>query len=168
MKALDPIPGWTGLASSHPLYVRWAGMRSRCNYKKNINYHNYGGRGVTVCERWNSFVLFVEDMGMPPSKLHSLDRIDSSGNYEPSNCRWSTTKEQSRNTRRNVYVEIEGKSLTVRDWEIEHKVVKGAYQRRIDLGWPPIEAVTQPIIPGKALFRRSSTNKNQGVTECQH
>jgi len=76
----------------------WLGMKSRCYYKKNIRYHRYGGRGITVCDRWlDSFENFFDDMGEKTSDKHSIDRRDNDGNYEPSNCRWATVKQQAEN-----------------------------------------------------------------------
>jgi hypothetical protein len=84
-------------------YISWRSMIGRC-YQPSVAYYSlYGGRGITVCERWRGrgvgFVNFLADMGERPSKSHTLDRIDSSGHYEPANCRWATATEQSRNTR---------------------------------------------------------------------
>lgn len=73
-------------------------MRQRCNNPKNPKYKDYGGRGVKVCERWNDFALFLEDMGERPTG-YSIDRKDVNGNYEPNNCRWATAKEQRANQR---------------------------------------------------------------------
>jgi hypothetical protein len=74
-------------------------MLERCIDPKNKSYPNYGGRGITVCARWFVFELFLEDMGMKPTPEHSLDRINNDGNYEPSNVRWATRKEQAANKR---------------------------------------------------------------------
>jgi hypothetical protein len=73
-------------------------MKKRCNWAGNDNYHLYGGRGIKVCDRWNSFVHFLEDMGERPEGM-TLDRIDPNGNYEKSNCRWATAVEQRANQR---------------------------------------------------------------------
>jgi len=87
-----------------PEYSIWSGIKNRCNNKNNISYKNYGGRGIKLCERWNVFANFLADIGSRPSKDHSIDRIDPNGNYEPSNCRWATTKEQAANRRKKVFV----------------------------------------------------------------
>lgn len=79
-------------------YNSWAGMKQRCFYIKHKYYFNYGGRGITVCERWMNFSNFLEDMGERP-KGTTLDRINPNGNYEPSNCRWATIEEQIKNRR---------------------------------------------------------------------
>lgn len=87
------------------MYARYKNMKRRCYNERNENYPNYGGRGVTVCDRWMEpngmgFVNFCEDMGPRPTEKHSIDRIDPYGNYEPTNCRWATPSEQSKNQRR--------------------------------------------------------------------
>jgi hypothetical protein len=76
-------------------YRSWQSMKTRCN---NLNFRRYGGRGITYCDRWNSFENFLADMGPRPPG-HSLDRINNNGNYEPSNCRWATLSQQAQNRR---------------------------------------------------------------------
>jgi hypothetical protein len=87
------------LRCKKPLYDTWQGMKKRCNNPNNDNYKYYGGRGIKVCERWlNSYENFALDMGERP-KGHTLDRINNDGNYEPSNCKWSSLSEQNSNRR---------------------------------------------------------------------
>lgn len=98
-------------------YISWSGMFTRCYNPKNKRFSNYGGRGITVCDRWTkSFENFILDMGKKPTPQHSIDRIDVNGNYEPSNCKWATQKEQLRNTTKNVRFEYNGVNMIKKDW----------------------------------------------------
>jgi hypothetical protein len=90
-------------------YKTWDSMRHRCRHKARADY---GGRGIMVCKRWDSFENFLADMGRRPSKQHSLDRINNDGNYEPDNCRWATKKQQAENRRKFGRIEkFEDKEL---------------------------------------------------------
>lgn len=100
-----------------PEYIAWNMMRQRCYNEKSKNYLQWGGRGITVCDRWrNSFENFFEDMGERPSKFHSLDRIENNGIYELSNCKWSTKSEQAINRRSTKWYEYNGERKILKDW----------------------------------------------------
>ena len=87
-------------------YTIWAGIRQRCLNPKGTAFHNYGGRGIRVCERWGHFENFLADIGPRPSKTHSIERRDNDGDYEPGNCYWATPAEQQRNKRSNKWKRI--------------------------------------------------------------
>lgn len=96
------------------IYGVWVGMRQRCRNPNGRTWKHYGGRGIKVCERWNSYANFEADMGDRPFGT-TLDRIDNNGNYEPGNCRWATKKEQLRNRRITRRVTLNGNSYLVQD-----------------------------------------------------
>ena len=87
--------------SYSPEFRSWWAMRQRCENSNLPRYYDWGGRGITVCDRWQKFENFFADMGEKPTPRHSIDRINNHGNYEPSNCRWATPKQQQRNSRRH-------------------------------------------------------------------
>lgn len=107
--------------SRTPTYEAWKAMFQRCYNPKHKSYGDYGGRGITVCERWReSFDNFLADMGERPKGKHSIDRFpNQNGNYEPGNCRWATWKEQHRNRRNNMLVTSNGVTKTAPEWSEE-------------------------------------------------
>lgn len=101
------------LLSGTPIYKSWASLKARCLNPNNADYPDYGGMGITVCDRWrDSFEAFYEDMG-PRPEGSSIDRIDVNGNYEPGNCRWATGVEQAQNKRETRWVSFRGEKLAM-------------------------------------------------------
>lgn len=109
---------WTqthGLSHT-PIYNVWATMKARCSNPKSDSYKRYGGRGITVCERWNKFENFYEDMKDGYKKGLTLDRKNNDSGYEHLNCRWVTYREQANNTRKNHWITYKGKTKTISQW----------------------------------------------------
>ena len=138
--------------SNSPEYRSWRSMLTRCLNPRHHNYHNYGGRGITVCDRWRkSFAAFLEDVGPRPSRSHTLDRFpDNNGNYEPDNVRWATPVEQHRNTRTNRMITFRGETLCVSEWagRVGHTV--GRLFARLSNGWSVERALTEPVNENKS------------------
>lgn len=98
-----------------PEYRTWCHMLARCRNRKNPQYKDYGGRGITVCLKWLDYPTFLADMGRKPSSEHTIERIDNSRGYSPDNCKWATRSEQQRNRRQNVIVNLNGKTMVLED-----------------------------------------------------
>lgn len=117
-----------------PTHVTWTSMKQRCTNEKSPDYKNYGGRGISYDETWESFDNFIRDMGDRPDGM-TLDRIDVNGNYSKSNCRWTTREEQNYNQRNTTYIEYNGKNLSALEWQKITGVDKHLILRRIKDGW---------------------------------
>lgn len=122
-----------------PEYLAWVHIHTRCNNKNCKAYPDYGGRGITVCKRWDDFVSFLADMGAKPSAQHSIDRINNDGNYEPVNCRWATRAEQRRNGSRIIWFTHNQKTMCLKDWCIELGLDYPKVYQRVHRGKWPIE-----------------------------
>lgn len=127
-------------------YRSWSGMIQRCYYHRDLGYAMYGGRGIVVCPRWrDSFDAFIEDMGNKPTPQHSIERIDTNGNYEPGNCRWATPREQSQNTRRNVRLSYAGETLCLSEWSRRTGINRRTIAQRLRKGWSAEAILTTPV-----------------------
>lgn len=135
--------GLTAGGKRKSTWIAWQSMRARCFNGKAKDYPRYGGRGITVCERWLKFENFLADMGECPIGL-TLDRKNNNGNYEPENCQWATRVEQQNNRRNNRYLVSNGVSKSAREWEKELGLSKGAIQHRLKAGWSMESATTTP------------------------
>lgn len=117
------------------VYKIHQGMIDRCRKPTSTKFALYGGRGIKVCERWLVFENFLNDMG-EPEVGQTIDRIDSNGNYEPTNCRWATTLEQNNNKRTNSFLHINGESKTIAEWVRWHGSVNyTTVTERLKRGW---------------------------------
>lgn len=127
-------------------YRTWADIKSRCYNKKEDSYQYYGGRGITICDRWNtSYECFLLDMGRAPSRKHSIERNDITKNYEPSNCRWATQLEQANNKSNTVRITLNGINKPISDWCRDLNVSRTkVYQRIHKLKWTPELAFSTP------------------------
>lgn len=136
--------------SKSSTYKSWEMMRQRCLNKNYDRYSDYGGRGIKICDRWLDFNNFLNDMGEKPAGL-SLDRIDVNGNYEPSNCKWSTMKEQNRNRRYNNLISFNGETRCLQEWCELFSIKEGTLRSRLKNGWSVVDAL---ITPARKLTRR--------------
>ena len=151
-----PHPPYTAThgMTNTKVWIAWQSMRRRCDYPRAANYSLYGGRGIKVCDRWNSFESFLDDMGEPPTPEHSLDRIDTNGDYEPENCRWATRKEQQNNKRNNRILEYNGESHTVTEWAARSGIQKITLFKRLQSGWAITKALTTPVRANRSAHYR--------------
>lgn len=125
-------------------YTSWQCMRDRCSNPNFRHYDRYGGRGISVCKRWEKFANFLIDMGPRPYGC-TIERIDSNGNYTKANCRWATKREQSNNTSRNRNYTYRGESHTLTEWCRALSLHYDRIRSRLKLGWTFLRAVTTPI-----------------------
>jgi len=133
-------------ASFSPEYNSWAGLKDRCNNKSSKDYHRYGSRGISVCDRWlNSFENFLADMGKKPTPEYSIDRIDNAGNYTPENCRWADATVQCNNRRNNRVIVYRGVSRSLAQWCRIFNIKPPTLISRIDRGWNIDDALNKSI-----------------------
>ena len=128
--------------SGTPTYRIWKAMRVRCHNPRQASYPRYGGRGITVCQRWNDFANFLADMGERPPGC-SIDRINNDGNYEPGNCRWASPQTQADNSRRPTMLTFDGKTMSLSAWARHLGINVTTLLERLEK-WPREEALSRP------------------------
>ncbi len=125
-------------------YRIWSTMLARCRTGSQTSYPRYGAVGISVCERWSNFENFLFDMGEAPHGME-IDRIDSSGNYEPGNCRWATRSQNARNKRNNVYLTLNGETKLLLEWAKQYNLSVSLLRVRLRLGWAVERAILTPV-----------------------
>lgn len=130
------------------VYKIWEMMNQRCHNPNYDGYENYGGRGIAVCKRWRGpggFLRFYDHVKDPPSKRHTLDRIDNDGDYKPGNVRWSTLNQQSRNRSNNTRYTVNGETMILADWAKRLGTKPQTICSRLNSGWGIEAALTVPV-----------------------
>jgi hypothetical protein len=143
-----------------PEYYIWEGIVQRCTNPKTIGWKHYGGRGITVCERWRDFKNFYADMGERP-KNRSIDRIDNNGPYSPENCRWASTTEQIRNRRNSTLFTIDGVTAHIDEWGAKFGITANAIRARLRIGWDTKSAVMTPLRKGRYAKHHANTSADR-------
>lgn len=123
------------------LYKAWSAMKERCSNQKHRAWRYYGGRGIRVCERWQTFENFLADMGERPFAKATIERKDMNGNYCPENCRWATQAEQKRNTRQSHFLTYNGLTMCLADWASKMSIPSQTLSYRALQGWTPEECL---------------------------
>ncbi len=150
-----------------PTYGSWMAMKSRCNRPDHMAYHRYGGRGITVCEEWNSptgFTAFLADMGERPRGT-TIDRINNDLGYSKENCRWATPSQQRLNCEDTRFISWNGTKRQINEWVAITGIKASTIRERIKRGWPIDDVFTRPSTKKKPHVRKflSEPNKEQGT-----
>lgn len=159
---------WRSIKQHRAEYRIWNDMKTRCYNANSTHYADYGGRGIAICGRWlSSFEDFFSDIGPRPSPEHSIDRIDVNGNYEPSNCRWATQYEQTRNKRNTVKVEFNGQSVPLWSLAEQYNIPTSVVIQRLGRGWRVEDALAATRYPSRIdedVVRKIRALAAEGVT----
>lgn len=146
------------------LYNIYYKMRQRCNNPNNVDYPNYGGRGITYCKEWEETQHFIDwALSHGYSDELTLDRIDVDGNYCPENCRWITIEQQQRNRRNNKYIEWNGEIHCCNEWDEILGYPAGTIQRRLSRNWNIERAMTQSLAEKQYNYNRRGIKKTKVI-----
>ena len=145
-------------------YNSWAQMKQRCDNPKSKSYAGYGGRGIKYDQEWKTFDKFIADMGPPPSKAHSLERIDPDGNYERANCKWASKMEQARNRCTTQRVMYEGKLYPLAELAERYDISLTTLKARLNAGRSLSDALRDPVERGGD--RRGSEQRRRLEFDC--
>lgn len=138
--------GYCSHGKVHPIWESWRAMRRRCFNRTDPAFKNYGGRGITVCERWLSFKNFAADMAPGWRKGLTIERVDNDGAYCPENCIWTTMKAQQNNRRNNIRLSFQGLRLTIAQWSDRLKIHHGTLLKRLRVHhWTVGRALQTPV-----------------------
>lgn len=140
--------GHTRKYSASRTYKAWSNMINRCENQKVKHFKNYGGRGISVCNRWHDFANFLADMGECPNSF-MIERLDNDGNYEPGNCRWATTTEQANNKRNSRWLVLKGEKKTLAQWAQQSNLPYMKLFYRLRKGLTLQDALSMPYIKGE-------------------
>lgn len=131
-------------------YRSWGAMKNRCLRESHPDYHNYGGRGISICPEWvDSFETFLSNMGICPEG-YSLDRKDVDGDYTPENCCWASRKEQDRNKRNTIWVVWQGEKVQLRTLAERFGIDRNLVKTRYRAGWPLSRILSEDVVPKKS------------------
>lgn len=157
IRVLGTVATTTHGMTGTPTFISWDSMKQRCLNPKHKSYSDYGGRGVKVCKRWlESFENFLADMGEHPDGM-TLERDEVDGDYEPSNCRWATSKEQGNNRRNSRHITMGGKTMTIAQWAEELGMSRQALRHRINSNWTEEDILTMGTNHGNGWKREVRT-----------
>jgi hypothetical protein len=157
-------------ASNSRAYTTWCAMKQRCQNPNATGYDRYGGRGIYVCQRWQSFENFLADMGQPELGM-TIERIDNDGSYTPENCRWASRGDQASNRAVNRHITWNGETMNLSQWSERTGIHRNTLEKRVDLGWP-LERVFAPEkqldLSGLALGGKANGERLMARTHCKH
>ena len=131
-------------------WYAWSAMKQRCLNPNHKYYHRYGGRGITICDRWHDFVNFLDDMGEPEDDL-TLERIDNDDGYHPGNCEWMPWEHQHNNKEKSIIISYDGRAQTISQWARETGLNKSMLARRYHAGLSAEEILTKPSKKAKKI-----------------